>query len=957
MFTGVLMGQFCLTRPAWLWALAVLPVLLYYWRRTLVRHSLRRRIASLAVRVVLLVVAALALSGPKMIVPSAEDHVAIVVGSSPAVPGESHAIGSYFRKVANEAGCQTTEVAIEDLGKMEGGRRPLGRTGDPAAAIAIARASIPAGRVGRIVLISDGPFRDEVILAADAAGVPISTVPLSRPTEVYMAAVTAPAQVQRGAPFDLDAVVQSNHEDDGTLRVSRGTQVIQTRKVNLAAGENRFRFPLVLAEGSAALFTVRIDDCADQTPENNAADCVVMVGPPPRVLVIESQPGLAAHLRKALEPQQIEVEIRSPEAMPSRTEDLRQFDLVILANVPAAALPAERMQALGSYVRDAGGGLIAVGGQQAFTAGGYRGTPLEDALPVISEVKRAKPKPSLAMVLVLDVSGSMEGNSISLAKEAIHRAVDMLTPRDQVGVLAFEDESRWVVPLGPVTDTNKIMAQVRVLGAGGGTTMYPAIERAYLALREAHADLKHILVMTDGISNPGDFDALAKQVAAAGITMSTVGVGDEPARPLLQRIADVAKGHAYFCDDAAALPKIFAIETGIAAKIGITEEPFFPKVVHAAPAIGGLDFAHVPTLLGYVETQARPESQVVLAAPAGEPILALGRYGLGATAAFTSDIQSRWAAAWLGWDGFEPFWVQLVRQTMRKDPMRNTRLRADYSGGRIHVTWDVVDPAGQYVNGAEATASILDPKGSRREVPLAQVAPGRYAASLEAAAMGPYYLEGKLRYQGRPVATERLGIVVPYPDELRIRPVNVDLLRAIAERTGGRYDPTPEEAMAPDGRTVPRTFWLWPWLLGAAMVGLVLDVAIKRAGGAKPRAATPATQSRGFPQSPIPNPQSLIPFPMKRIVISLLAIFCAAASGAEAPRPLGWRPAPAAAVAPEPGADAAGPSLDEIAKAAASAPPAGPPRKTPPTVVPRETYPLAYRTILLRYFAAPRSKE
>src|SRR5208283_1574012 len=137
--------------------------------------------------------------------------------------------------------------------------------------------------------------------------------------------------------------------------------------------------------------------------------------------------------------------------------------------------------------------------------------------------------------------------------------------------------------------------------------------QAYLSLREAFADLKHIIVTTDGLGEPGDFDGLAEKMAAAGITMTTVGVGSEPARPFLQSIADKAKGRAYFCPDAENVPRIFQTDTGVAAKIGITEEPFFPQVVDPSQALHGLDMSQAPTLLGYAEAQARPESQVVLA--------------------------------------------------------------------------------------------------------------------------------------------------------------------------------------------------------------------------------------------------------------------------------------------------------------------------------------------------------
>ena len=179
--------------------------------------------------------------------------------------------------------------------------------------------------------------------------------------------------------------------------------------------------------------------------------------------------------------------------------------------------------------------------------------------------------------------------------------------------------------------------------------------------------MKHIIVTTDGLGEPGDFDGLARKMAAEGITMSTVGVGSEPAQPFLQSLADKAKGRAYFCPDAEKVPRIFETETGVVAKIGITEEPFFPQVVHATEVLRGLDMSQAPTLLGYVETQAKPESQVVLASKTGEPILALGHYGGGTTAAFISDIHDRWAGPWLNWPGFGRFWVQLVRQTIRHE--------------------------------------------------------------------------------------------------------------------------------------------------------------------------------------------------------------------------------------------------------------------------------------------------
>ena len=840
--------QFEILRPLWFAALAILPLLFYARRRTLVRLPRRQQARSLAVRIALMVLVIVALAGPRLTVRSDRECVVMMVDDTASVSRAYRLPVDAFVAAINRSGMDSTDIPAAVV-------CPGGGKTDLAAAITRARADIPADRVGRIVLFSDGNQTEGDALAAaraaGASGVPISTVPLSGPEqEVYVSAVTAPAHVRRGEPFYVEVIVQSTHEDDGTIQILYGPEVVDSQRKHVVRGENRFRFAQVAAEGPAAIITAKIDGFKDTIWENNEASCAVLVDPPPRVLLVESQPVLGQHLAKTLGDENVEVEVRGPQDVPANPADLRCYELVILSNVPASSLPAERMKAIQGYVRNFGGGLIAVGGDQSMTAGGYHGTILEETLPVVCEPKGEKVKPGLAMVLVLDISGSMEGRSIDLAKQALRRAVEMLGPRDQVGVLVFEDRSQWITPLGPVVDKQKIVEQIGTIRAEGGTTMYPAIERAYLALRESFADMKHIIVMTDGVSNPGDFDALTKEIAAAGITMSTVGVGDEPARPLLEGIAKKAKGHAYFCDDAAAVPKIFEIETRLATRFGITEEPFFPQVVHSAEVLRGIDITKVPTLLGYVETQPKPGSQVILAAKTGEPLLASWRYGLGTVTAFTSDIQqSRWASAWLRWPGFGQFWAQLVRQTMRKDPLRTTLLHVEPAGGDLRVSLDAVDTEGRFINGAEGTATLVDPEQKSRQAPLRQVAPGRYAATLAARTPGAYFVETKLANPGQAspggglIDVERLGLVLPYPEEFRIRPPNTELLRAIAEQSGGRYDPQPDEVVAPLGKTVPRLIPLWPLLLVAALLVFLLDVALKRIAWKEPRPAGDSGES------------------------------------------------------------------------------------------------------------------
>ncbi len=675
--------QFEIARPWWLAALAALPVAVYYARRSLVRFGLPRRIASLTVRVLLLVAMIFALCGLKVSRKTTRQFVVLAVDESRSVTPEAAKIVRPFADTAAGQGRGDRVVYLPFAAKpgdvateLATPRSDTPPGTDIAAALAAARAAMPEEYVPRIVLFSDGSATaGDALAAAGAAGVPISTVPLPGPEhEVYVAALTAPAEVRAWEPFEVDVAIQSTHDDSCTVELRRGSKSLSRQQIRIHPGENHVRFPVTAAaDGPAMKLTAYVSGCQDTIPENNEAGCVVAVGQTARVLLVEGRPEAAARLAEALRRGHVEVKVCSPREMPERAEDLDPYDLVILSNVSAEALPAERMELLRRYVGDFGGGLIAVGGDQSFTPGGYRGTPLEDILPVRSEARKDKPRPTLAMVLVLDCSGSMEGKSIALAKQASRRAVGMLGPRDQVGILAFEDKNWWVSPLHVCDDKDQVLRRLDTIVAGGETDMYPALDKAYLALRESSADLKHMIVLTDGVSSPGDFDGLVKKIAAAGITVSTVAIGEEADGPLLRDIADQAKGHFYFCDDVARVPRIFVLETSIAGKMGVTEEPFFPQVVHAVPWLAGLDFQHAPTLLGYVETQPKPAGQLVLAANSGDPLLVLGRYGRGTSVAFTSDAESRWAAAWLRWAGFDRFWTRLAREAMRKLPSHAVR--------------------------------------------------------------------------------------------------------------------------------------------------------------------------------------------------------------------------------------------------------------------------------------------
>lgn len=870
-----------LTRPWMLLALFVaIPILLYYFSRSLSDFPRRQRLVSLATRACIVVLLVLALAGLTLLHSTSEKFVILVVDQSTSI-GEN----------ASKAASEFIDTALENVGNnqvaflpfaarsgpvqtaaIEYGERPsiLGqpssktddkKTGDGkgagadknapdaaaedkpspndirdgtnlAGAIETAAGYLPPGYVPQLVVLSDGiETAGDVLATASRTGAPISTFPLPARTEpeVQVSKVSVPAEVRQGEPFFVEVTVDANHEDEGLIEVYRGDHKVIGEKRKLKAGENTFRFQQSIDRERLAAYSVRVSQLAHDTLlDNNMDSGLVFAAGKPRVLIVESDPNLIRDLAYSLEDEGIQTDVRPPQGMPDTLADLQNYELIVMSNVPATALTQRQMEVARTYVQELGGGLIMLGGEQSFGLGGYYKSTLEEILPVRSDFEKEKEKPSIGMVLVVDKSGSMEGDKIEMAKSAARSAVELLGRRDQVAVIAFDGDSYLICEMQSANNKAKINDEIARIDAGGGTTMYPAMEMANEILTATNAKLKHVIILTDGISSPGDFEGLAQQMVASRMTVSTVAVGEGADINLLETIAHVGKGRYYFTDDPAQVPQIFARETVTASKSAIDEQPFLPQVVRATHALAGIDLQSAPFLLGYVMTRPKPTCELILATEKGDPLLAWWRYGLGMTAAFTSDAKSRWAAEWITWPGFGKFWTQIVRQTMRKSDARGIAVDVTRRGARAELNVDAVDEFGQFLNDSDVELTVIDPQLKQEKSNLKQIAPGRYLANLATARPGAYHMEVAVKRKDQVIYRQSRGMTVGYSDELRIRPTNEKLLQAVADASGGTYAPNPSELFKDDGRTATRPTSLATLLLTAAALLLILDVALRR---------------------------------------------------------------------------------------------------------------------------------
>lgn len=714
-------------------------------------------------------------------------------------------------------------------------------------ALRVSRTLLSGTGGGRVVLVSDGgenvgDARPEARIAA-ADGIEVSARFVQARTtqpEVLVQSLDAPSNLREAEDFDLTVIVFSTARQPATIKLWVDNRGVGQQQVELQPGTTRFTLPQPPLPNGFHAFRIAIEAQQDAQPGNNVAFSTTVVRDRPRVLLIEPKDGDARQVATALTSAGIDVDVRQPKAIPSVLSALREYQSAILFDVPTSAMTLDQMKTLEQFVQTLGRGLVAIGGSQSFGLGDYADTPLETVLPVSMEIPPREDKPSVALLLIIDKSGSMDyggrdgPNKMAMAREAAVLATEELEPTDQIGVLAFDDTNRWIIPfqtMGSGAAREGVKTKIQSIQAGGGTEIFPALQAGYVDLRKRTAQLRHIILLTDGKSfTSADYDSLVERMRQDQITLSTVGIGNDTDEALLKNLANKGKGRYYLTVDAKKIPQLVTKETKIASKNPVVESRFHAQLGDTSPILRGFKPEDLPALKGYVVTTPKPTAQRVLSSPTGDPILAKWQYGLGRAVAWTPDARERWAGEWTAWEGFPKFLAQAVRWSMPDPANRNLQAGVAFEGEEAVITVDAAEDDGSYIDLADTTATITAADNSQRQLRLRQIAPGRYEGRVAAGPPGAYRLQfSQARGGGRPPLQDTAGYSVPYPAELRPSPTNPALLYDLARLSGGKLLTDPKEAFLPmssSRATVP--YPIWPWLLLAAGILLPIEIAARR---------------------------------------------------------------------------------------------------------------------------------
>jgi uncharacterized membrane protein len=834
--------SFQFSNPVWLLALA--PALAWtvwlFWKSD-VQIGAWRRWMALVLRLLVVLALCLAAAGLEWRKPQEGMTVYYMLDRSQSIPSPQQEASRAFVNQASKAKKANDTVgvlvfgadaAIESRPNAQIDLRQVqavvgAERTDIASAIRLGTAAFPETGQKRLVLMSDGNENVGDAMSALAAalplGVSLDVVPLgtSRGNDVSIRKLTLPTTVKKGQTFDVKIFAQADQAQSATIRLYLNDGSLGEQKVQLNAGKNLFTFPQTLGEPGFYKYDVQLDAPGDTIPQNNHATSFATVRGNPRVLIVSSDPPRDKELAAALQTGKLDV--KTTDKFPQTLAELQSYDSIFLCNISAGDLGLDSMRLLESAVRDFGVGVVCVGGDQTYAAGGYRGTPLEAMLPVEMELNSKKVLPNGALAIVCHATEFPGGNA--WARDIAYAALEALGPQDEMGIVLWDGNNHWLFPLAKVGSKTAMGRSIAGMNPGDMPSFQAPMQAAYDALVKSTASLKHLIVFSDG--DPGaPSKSLVQDIVTHRITISTVMIGGHVSPDTMSYLAAQGSGRFWAVDSASDLPQIFIKEASVILKSAIFEEPFKPELKAMSEIVKGIGSQEYPQLLGYVCTTPKGRAEVPLVTQKGDPLLAHWQYGLGRAVAFTSDARTKWAANWLGWAKFQQFWQQVAQWSLRRVDAADFTTEVAVEKGEGHVSIEAIDADGHYRNFLNLQLLVVSPKGEKQILALEQTGPGHYDATFPTKEVGAYLMNLTDRGSGQ---SQALGLSVNYSPEFDDSGPNTSLLRRLAELGGGKVlNPDTENPFSHDRKETFQPLDLRDWLLKLAILLFPLDVAVRR---------------------------------------------------------------------------------------------------------------------------------
>lgn len=812
-------------------------------------RSAKRQTFSLGIRLVALTLGLLAVSGFTAGRRADTESVIIVADLSDSTRGVREKIAAAVRLGASKAG-KKTHYGLVTFGHNSYYEYPLseefvfsdfetspdGSYTDIYSALIKASAMFPGDTSKRIVLLTDG--KENVGLYKEAAtvlmqrGIRLDALVYETgagDVELQVTDLSMPEVVYRGESYNITVTVESTYEGSAELTLYADGAVASVRDVTLTRGVNRFVFRDTAGASGIATYSAEISADEDYLRKNNKVFSFIKILGTPKVLIIDGT-GSESHEITGILGEGVECDVRIPGNIPSDIAGLRSYDAVVLMNVSKTDLPEGFDDLLEVYVRKLGRGLVTTGGTRTYVLGGWEGSTLEKVLPVnMITTDKAKLR-DLALMILIDNSGSMgygAGSALELAKQGAVNAAGIVKSIDSIGVIAFSDNAVWVSKLTPGTEKTEVQGKIASISPGGGTMVFTALSEAYNALVDSGKSIRSVLLLTDG--QPADGDrffsvGLDKKYASEGIPINSIAVGEFADTGILSQLAAVSGGTVSTAINPEELPEIIFSETlKILNSSYINNVTFTPQIGDWSSVLN--EVSYLPELDGFILADGKDLALNVLKTGDGDPILSVWQYGLGRSASLMTDLNGKWSSKLLASPEGQKLIGNIISYVLPSDEDGEGSVTMRRSGDKGIIT--AQSPVTDRTIPVEAV--VISPSGKEQTIGLVQTGVGEYTGEFELLEEGSYVAVVTQNDGDTPIMNKEGALAVRYSDEYDAFRVYDGTLTPLCEGTGGRADWTDaaglfEIRMRPVTGTLEFTT---PFLI-AMLVLMMADIALRR---------------------------------------------------------------------------------------------------------------------------------
>lgn len=522
---------------------------------------------------------------------------------------------------------------------------------------------VPQDTPARLLLCTDGTWNGQnpqnAFAKAAAQSIPADVKLYSRDrlNDLAIADIQAPFTAYPNETFAVSIIVSSPVNQNAILSISRNHSQPVQQKVMLRRGINQIVRRDQSETSGVVAYDVRIlpeNGQLDDIPENNSGHRIVQIIGRKRLLLLTESP--SQNLAKILTAAQLPVDVHAPSPHVLSPERLANYSGLILENVPASRLGMSGMELVAQLVKSGALGLFMTGGRSSFAVGGYYKSPLDDVLPVSMEQRQEIRKSQVAVVVVLDRSGSMSmtidgtRSKMDLANLGTAEVFKLLAPTDFFSAIAVDSAPHIVIPLSPVNTIPNAESTIRsITSMGGGIFVFTGLEAAIRQMLKTNVITRHIILFADAADaeEPGEYRELLAQCRISDITVSVIALGKESDSDadFLKDVARLGGGICYFTENANELPRIFVEDTFAMVRNtfieGKTQAAFTPSIQTLSPAAV---FGQQATINGYNLCYAVPQADVqfVTQDENKAPLAATRTVQLGRTAAYTGEADGKY---------------------------------------------------------------------------------------------------------------------------------------------------------------------------------------------------------------------------------------------------------------------------------------------------------------------------